>query len=118
MKSAWVIAVLLAAVCGGTPEVFAQPVGGDTPVPSGYAGPTKPKGHVVMRCTVTAEGQLSDCSIVSETPAGLGYGAAALKLSDQFKMRPYTRDGQSVGGATVTIPMNFVLPLDTSNAPK
>jgi TonB family protein len=69
-------------------------------------------GSAKMSCVVTASGTLSDCSVVSETPEGYGFGDAALKMAKLFKMKPSTRDGQAVGGASVTVPLKFVLPTD------
>ena len=64
-------------------------------------------GRAVLSCTVTATGTMSDCTIVSETPEGYGFGASALMLSGSFKMKPLTVDGLPVGGATVRIPLSF-----------
>jgi protein TonB len=65
-------------------------------------------GLVRMSCNVTATGQLSGCSVESETPPDFGFGDAALKLSKLFKMRPMTADGQPVGGSMVIVPIKFV----------
>jgi len=67
-------------------------------------------GEARMGCEVTATGSLTNCSIVSETPAGIGFGQAALGMSKFFQMRPKTVNGQPVGGAGVVIPLKFVRP--------
>ncbi len=66
-------------------------------------------GVAFLDCTVTASGALAGCSVASETPAGFGFGSAALRLSKLFKMSPRTEDGLPVGGASVHIPLRFNL---------
>lgn len=64
-------------------------------------------GRVTLSCTVNADGTIRDCEVVSENPADLGFGAAALSLTPTFRMRSTTADGTSVGGARVRIPLSF-----------
>jgi protein TonB len=62
------------------------------------------------RCLLIASGTLENCEVLSEDPPGYGFGQAALGMSKLFKMRPQTRDGKPVGGATVVVPLKFQAP--------
>ncbi|MBN8552207.1 MAG: TonB family protein [Caulobacterales bacterium] len=66
-------------------------------------------GRVVLNCRLTAAGEVTGCSVASETPAGEGFDRAALSLSRYFRLSPRTVDGQAIEGARVTIPLNFAI---------
>jgi protein TonB len=61
-------------------------------------------GAVKVRCTVSKDGRLAACVVASEVPAGVGFGAAALRLTRYFKVRA---GGCPLPGARVTIPIRF-----------
>ena len=66
-------------------------------------------GSARITCTVTVAGALRACRVAEETPAGSGYGAAAMLLAPLFQMRPAMQDGKPVE-AEVTIPIGFDCP--------
>ena len=67
-------------------------------------------GIAVTSCKVAVDGTLTDCQVLEEAPAGVGFGKAALDLMPKFLMRPMTKDGQSVEGGTVRVPLRFSTP--------
>lgn len=68
------------------------------------------EGRASISCDVSAKGVLEHCVVVSESPAGLGFGSATAALAKTFKMKPKTVDGVPVNGGTVRIPMAYKLP--------
>ncbi|MDB5438585.1 MAG: peptidase BlaR1 [Caulobacteraceae bacterium] len=63
-------------------------------------------GSPTLNCQVDVQGKVSGCRVVAESPAGEGFGAAALKLAPLFAMRARLQDGEPVAG-TATIPLRF-----------
>jgi protein TonB len=55
-------------------------------------------GSVQLVCTVAANGSATNCSIVSEEPAGAGFGQAALRSMSRARFSPRTVDGVAEGG--------------------
>ncbi|HZZ67469.1 MAG TPA: TonB family protein [Phenylobacterium sp.] len=68
------------------------------------------EGDVVLHCHVTLTGQLTDCSVLRETPQGAGFGAAALKLTELFEAREQTPEGGPKRGSDIRIPIRFRMP--------
>lgn len=54
-------------------------------------------GSVLLNCRVDVGGALH-CSVVSETPEGWGFGDAALRIAQDYRMVPAMRDGVAVEG--------------------
>lgn len=67
------------------------------------------EGQATIKCKVAPDLTVTNCHILSESPPDYGFGAAAVKLSRLFKMKPETKDGQPTAGAEVTIPIAFRL---------
>ncbi len=74
-------------------------------------------GKARIQCIVSTRGLLEKCVLDEESPAGHGFGTSALAMSSTFLMRPMTVDGLPVGGARVTIPINFEGASGGMNAP-
>jgi protein TonB len=68
-------------------------------------------GSVSLNCMVEANGSVSGCSVVGETPAGQGFGRAAQTLSRHFRINPRTVDGNAEG-SRVAINLRFVPPAE------
>lgn len=64
-------------------------------------------GRAIIECKVETDGTLSSCLLASEQPSNEGFGAAALKLSTFFRMKPQTLDGTPVKSSAVRIPVVF-----------
>ncbi len=73
-------------------------------------------GAGTARCTVTATGELADCQAARETPAGLDFGAAAVKAVAAMRMNPWTKEGDTVEGLVINIPIQFTWEGDTAPA--
>jgi protein TonB len=67
------------------------------------------EGEAVLRCQVSASGQLHDCQVSGETPENYGFGQAAIKLARYMRIAPKTIDGQPVDGGILVEPIKFRL---------
>ena len=66
-------------------------------------------GRVVLDCRVLGDLSVS-CSVASETPAGVGFGRAALSASSAYRARGTLSDGASAVGSSARIAVNFQAP--------
>lgn len=60
--------------------------------PAAAAANNVNQGRVVLRCTARTDGRLSNCAVVSEDPAGNGFGAAAISAAREARLSPRTID--------------------------
>lgn len=63
--------------------------------------------NVRLRCRIRLDSRLEDCRVENETPAGMGYGPAALASAAYFRFQPPTEGGRSVGGREVVVGVEF-----------
>lgn len=71
-------------------------------------------GQVIVRCKLPATGVPQGCVVEEETPAGLGFGPAAIRMAPRFQMRPGIGQKPDDG---VRIPVRFALPPRASGPP-
>jgi TonB family protein len=64
-------------------------------------------GKAEISCRVNVHGLTEDCQVISETPPGEGFGAAALMLTPQFVFKPAIVHGEPTP-SQVRFPVNFV----------
>ena len=63
-------------------------------------------GRTTISCLLTEAGVLTKCIVTDETPAGSGFGAAAIAMVPQLKLSPARANGRPVA-SEVRIPLNF-----------
>lgn len=63
--------------------------------------------RVAINYTVQPGGSVADCSVDSESPPGVGLGAAALTLTPNFKLSTWTAEGLPIVGGSVRIPLRY-----------
>ena len=74
------------------------------------AGAQVRSGSAKLDCAIMASGYLGPCAVVSESPEGRGFGAAAMSLARIFAMRPIGPDGQPVAGKHIILPIILYAP--------
>ena len=68
------------------------------------------EGKAKFSCLVGVDGRLRDCVIVSETPPDFGFGAATLRITTLFQLKPTTTAGAPVAGRTWSANIDWELP--------
>jgi len=68
-------------------------------------------GRVEMNCNVGASLSLT-CSVANESPAGMGFGRAALAASTSYRANPARSDGSSAVGQQARIVVQFQAPAE------
>jgi protein TonB len=63
-------------------------------------------GRAILDCVVQPDGSLG-CLVQSETPAGYGFGEAALGIAQSFRMARNLDDGSATEGRHVSVPIAF-----------
>ncbi|HRO32727.1 MAG TPA: TonB family protein [Brevundimonas sp.] len=65
-------------------------------------------GQASVSCRVRLDQRLEDCRVLRETPAGHGFGAAAVAVAERaFRFRPRTVRGRPVADAEVVVGVPF-----------
>lgn len=65
-------------------------------------------GAVLLQCVANERDRLEQCHVLFESPEGLGFGAAALRLSNVFRIAPHAAVSAS-RSATVKVPIEWRL---------
>jgi len=99
---------------GTTPAVI-RPAWARTPSAEDLARAYPRKGNgaigdVRLRCVIAANGRFDSCDVISESPAGLGFGAAGLEVAKLFRIASVDGDGGKVAGRAIRIPIRFEPP--------
>ncbi len=64
-------------------------------------------GLGVIACIVDIRGQLTDCQVQRESPAGLDFGAAAIEAAKLMTMNPWSKEGEPLDGLPIVLPIRF-----------
>ena len=64
-------------------------------------------GEATIECRVSARGELEDCIVLSESPEGMGFGAATLALAPRFRLTPIRLNGHAHAEAIIRIPVQW-----------
>jgi len=69
------------------------------------------EGASRVRCRILATGRLANCALVSEDPAGYGFGEASVAMAEAtLHVAPLDNRGVPVRGGTITVFIAWKLP--------
>lgn len=68
------------------------------------------EGAAWLSCFVPRFNEVRECKLIAETPAGSGFGKAALKAKRSFRIQVYNQSGRRMYNEWVTVRCNFILP--------
>ena len=110
-KLAAMVVALLASACGTataqTLKWAKAPWPGEALQAYPRAAHRDQDGIVQLSCNPTRKGVLEACSILSETPAGQGFGEAALSLAPKFQL---SKESMKAVAGPVILPLRFSPP--------
>jgi hypothetical protein len=64
-------------------------------------------GLGVIGCVIGGQGQLSECEVRREEPAGQDFGAAAMEASKSMSINPWSKEGEPQEGLQMILPIRF-----------
>jgi TonB family protein len=67
-------------------------------------------GRGTLDCVAKDSGALDQCKVVSEEPAGMGFGGAALSIATAMQLNPWNEQAGPVGGTLVRLPIVVKVP--------
>lgn len=64
-------------------------------------------GSVLLNCAVDDHGHLADCRLLSENPAGAGFGLAAIRLSAKYQLAEHSKSGRAQRRVRISFALGF-----------
>ena len=68
------------------------------------------EGRAVAKCKVATSGDLTNCAIEAEEPAGCGFAETLLKTASAMRLPPRAKDGTPTAGRTFRLDFGYRLP--------
>ena len=90
------LAILAGFILSG--QATSPPTEPPTTLPTVEVVAPADQGSATLECRVLRDGRLTDCVIISETPAGQGFGQAALEGAGRARLSRRTVEQAASGG--------------------